>query len=138
MGIDVLVGVTALVFGMKMPEAVVKPVDPLAGTSSIRPGARDMVTILAVTGASAMALQVLWTRAISTALGPSTYAFSSIVCAYLLGLALGGALASRIADGTKALRFALACVLLATDLAAHARHRRCRRPANRFYCGRSF
>lgn len=115
-GIDVLVGGVAVFFGMKTPEAVVKPVDPLAGTQSIRSGARDIVAVLALTGASAMALQVLWTRAISTALGPSTYAFSAIVCVYLAGLGIGGAIASRIADGTKALRFALACVLLATAL----------------------
>lgn len=117
-GIDVLVGIIALVGGMRGAPSEVKPVDPLAGTNSIRTGARDVVALLAITGASAMALQVLWTRAISTAIGPSTYAFSAIVCAYLTGLAIGGAIASRIADGTKSLRFALACVLLATGLAA--------------------
>jgi predicted membrane-bound spermidine synthase len=117
-GIDLLVGATAIYFGMRQPSVAVKAVDPLAGSRSIRTGARDIVAVLALTGASAMALQVLWTRAISTALGPSTYAFSAIVCVYLAGLGLGGALASRIADGTRALRFALACVLLATALAS--------------------
>ena len=117
-GIDVLVGVIALVGGMRGAPFVVKAIDPLIGARSIRAGAKDVVALLAVTGASAMALQVLWTRAISTAIGPSTYAFSAIVCAYLLGLALGGAIASRLADGVKSLRFALACVLLTTGLAA--------------------
>ncbi len=117
-GIDVVVGAAAIYFGMRTSELTVKAADPLAGSRSIRAGARDIVAVLALTGASAMALQVLWTRAISTALGPSTYAFSAIVCVYLTGLGLGGALASRIADGTRALRFALACVLLATALAA--------------------
>ncbi|MBC7793794.1 MAG: fused MFS/spermidine synthase, partial [Clostridia bacterium] len=117
-GIDVLVGLIALYGGSKGAPSEVKPVDPLMSSTSIRAGSRDIVGLLAVTGASAMALQVLWTRAISTAIGPSTYAFSAIVCAYLSGLAIGGAIASRIADGTKSLRFALACVLLATGLAA--------------------
>jgi len=49
----------------------------------------------AITGAFSMALQVLWTRAIGVVIGASTYSFTVILTAYLVGLALGAALMSR-------------------------------------------
>jgi hypothetical protein len=81
---------------------------------ALRPGGKELVAMLAITGATAMALQVLWTRAISIALGPSTYAFSAIVCAYLLGLAFGGAVASRLADRPGAARLRLSIAIIFT------------------------
>lgn len=130
-GIDVLVGVVALAVGLAArprdagPLASNEDVAPASGTEAavstlglrIRPGAAGLVVLLALTGAAAMALQVLWSRALSTALGPSTYAFSAIVCAYLAGLALGGALASRLAGRVRSIHFALAAVLLGTGAA---------------------
>jgi spermidine synthase len=72
------------------------------------------LAVLVVIGAAAMALQVLWTRALGTVLGPSTYALSAIVCAYLLGLAFGGGLGSRAARSSANVRQTLATVLLVT------------------------
>lgn len=42
-------------------------------------------------GASALALQLLWTRVLVLFLGSSTYAFSSILSLYLVSMAAGGA-----------------------------------------------
>lgn len=92
----------------------------LATAPIVRAEGGQLVGLLAVTGAAAMALQVLWTRALGTALGPSTYAFSAIVCAYLVGLAGGGAWASRLADRVRSIRHALAGVLAATAAATWA------------------
>ena len=51
---------------------------------------------LAVAGAASMIYEVAWTRALSLALGSSTYAFTAMLLAFLLGLALGSAIFSRL------------------------------------------
>ncbi len=111
--IDLLLGVGAVVGGIVLVKAL-NPKPPVAGTPILRPGSRAIVAMLVVTGAAAMALQVLFTRGIGTALGPSTYAFSAIVCTYLAGLAIGGAAAAWLSGRIESARLALTLVLLAT------------------------
>lgn len=53
------------------------------------------ICILAVGGAVALASEVLWTRTIESIIGNSTYAFSTIVLLYLVGIAIGSGLMSR-------------------------------------------
>ncbi|HET6346745.1 MAG TPA: fused MFS/spermidine synthase, partial [Myxococcota bacterium] len=115
-GLDASLGLGALVFGLWMPPEEVAARDATAaqGLPLWREGGAYLVVLLSVTGAAAMALQVLWTRALGTALGPSTYAFTAIVCAYLGGLAIGSLVAARIADRIATVRLALMLVLLIT------------------------
>jgi spermidine synthase len=54
------------------------------------------IATLAATGALALACEVLWMRTLQTFLGSSTYAFSSIVFVYLVGIAVGGWLCARV------------------------------------------
>lgn len=116
-GIDLGLGSVAVVAGLLLAAVpVIAPKEGEAPARVLRPGSRELVGLLAITGATAMALQVLWTRAISIALGPSTYAFSAIVCAYLLGLAFGGAVASRWADTPGAPRIRLSISILFTGV----------------------
>jgi spermidine synthase len=69
------------------------------------------VTLLAfvVSGAAAMMLEVLWTRALAVVLGSSVYSFSLILVAFLGGLAGGARLfarrAARTADPVRLLAF---------------------------------
>lgn len=49
-------------------------------------------------GAAAMIYQVAWTRVLVPHLGPHTYSFTCVLCAFILGLALGGIVATRLAD----------------------------------------
>jgi spermidine synthase len=49
-----------------------------------------------LSGAASMAYELAWTRALSLVLGSSTYAFSAMLATFLVGLALGSALASRV------------------------------------------
>ncbi len=58
-------------------------------------------------GISAMIYQVAWNRVFSLVLGSSVYAFSLIVTAFILGLALGAAAYSRFCVRIKDLKFAL-------------------------------
>jgi len=50
------------------------------------------------TGASAMMLQIAWSRLLTLLLGSSTYSITLILGTYILGLSLGSLIASRFAD----------------------------------------
>lgn len=49
--------------------------------------------LFALSGLVAMAYEAVWTRLIGLVLGSSVYAFALMLCAFLIGLAAGGALA---------------------------------------------
>lgn len=49
-----------------------------------------------VSGLCGLALEVLWTRAIGTAMGTTTYSFTIILCVFLLGILLGSAIIGLI------------------------------------------
>ncbi|MGE0040029.1 MAG: fused MFS/spermidine synthase [Vicinamibacterales bacterium] len=65
------------------------------GARGGRPGLAAVA--LGVTGFTSLTLQVVWTRLLALILGPTTYAFSTIVAVFIAGLALGSALGSRLA-----------------------------------------
>ncbi len=52
----------------------------------------------AVSGFAAMVYQITWTRALVLSLGSSTYSFTCILAAFILGLALGSLAVSRFVD----------------------------------------
>lgn len=54
--------------------------------------------VFALSGAAAMALEVLWTRAIGMTIGASTYSFTLILTTFLVGIAAGAHLISRRVD----------------------------------------
>jgi len=54
----------------------------------------------AVSGATAMTLQVLWTRALAVLIGSSAYSFTLILLAFLVGLGGGSALFGRLSQRT--------------------------------------
>jgi spermidine synthase len=54
----------------------------------------------AVSGAAAMTLQVLWTRALAVLIGSSIFSFTLILLAFLIGLGLGAAIFGRISQRT--------------------------------------
>jgi spermidine synthase len=63
------------------------------------PAARVLVlTAFAVAAAASMVDQVAWTRVLSLLVGPTTYAFTLMVSAFILGLALGGWLGGLVVD----------------------------------------
>lgn len=57
-----------------------------------------MLLAFALSGFAAMVFEVAWTRALSLILGSTTYAFSTMLSTFLIGLALGSWVASRVAD----------------------------------------
>jgi spermidine synthase len=84
-------------------------------------GVRTVYIAAAVSGMTALAAEVLWTRHLSLLLGGTVYTFASIVAVFLLGIGLGsaaGAAIGRRFDPANAL--ALCQTLLAVALAAGA------------------
>jgi spermidine synthase len=65
----------------------------------VSPAARRAVLLsFAVSGATAMALQVLWTRALAVIIGSSIFSFTIILLAFLIGLGLGSATFGRLVE----------------------------------------
>jgi spermidine synthase len=59
-------------------------------------------------GAAALVFEVAWTRTLSTVMGSSTYALSTMLAAFMAGLSVGGLLGSVVAERTRRLVVAFA------------------------------
>jgi spermidine synthase len=59
-------------------------------------------------GAAALVFEVTWTRTLSTVMGSSTYALSTMLAAFMAGLSVGGLLGSIVAERTRRLVVAFA------------------------------
>ena len=79
-----------------IPQLPPQPTSPT--TLSVAPlampdrGARLTVAAFGISGAVSMIYEVAWTRALTLVIGSSTYAFTSMLVAFLLGIAGGSAL----------------------------------------------
>jgi spermidine synthase len=68
---------------------------------SVPPRARQAaLASFAVSGATAMTIQVLWTRALAVLIGSSAYSFTLILLAFLVGLGTGSAVFGRLSQRT--------------------------------------
>ncbi|MEI7837378.1 MAG: fused MFS/spermidine synthase, partial [Planctomycetota bacterium] len=74
----------------------------------------------ALAGGAAMVCEIAWTRVLSLLVGSSVYAFSMMLTAFILGLALGSAAASRFVDRLVSPLRALACVEVLVGLSTLA------------------
>ncbi len=75
-----------------------------------------------VSGAAAMTYQIVWTRAVTMSIGSSVYAFTLILVSFLIGLAGGAALASRLMHRVRSPLRALGLVQLAIGALALANY----------------
>src|SRR5687768_4170197 len=66
---------------------------------------------LGASGFASLTLQIVWTRLLVQILGPTTYAFSTVVSIFIIGIAGGAAIASRLVSRINA-GVGLACTLL--------------------------
>jgi spermidine synthase len=96
------VGVIAIVLnrrtGSPLPPVVddtaAAPEEPTEGMTEVF--AIGLV-VFAMAGFAAMAYEVIWTRLIALFVGPSTYAFTIVLAAFIAGLALGSMIFARFA-----------------------------------------
>lgn len=110
-GIDLLVALTVLGlfrFGgealllrrrqEETPDEILNRLEPIEPVR-LRPAELHRVLVVyAASGGSAMALEVLWSRAVGVVIGASTYSFTLILVTFLVGLAVGAAVISRRID----------------------------------------
>lgn len=81
---------------------------------------------MALAGFAALVYEVAWTRVLGLVLGPSVYAFSTMLVAFLVGIALGGRIGGPAADrlhargGARRVLAALAAVEVAVALTSTA------------------
>ncbi|MBM4384289.1 MAG: fused MFS/spermidine synthase [Deltaproteobacteria bacterium] len=73
------------------------PESSAPGTAAAAQGARWILPLILLSGAVSFSYEVLWTRLLSHRLGASVYAFATMLGSFLLGIALGSALAARFA-----------------------------------------
>jgi spermidine synthase len=92
--------------GMSGPEARQEVPDVVVSSR----GARIALWAIGLSGFCALALEVLWTRALVFFLDNSTHAFTTILTAFLLGIGLGSALIAKLIDTRKRLLYWLGAV----------------------------
>lgn len=83
---------------------------------------RTAVAVLALTGCATCLLEIVWSRLLAMAFGPSTYAFAAVVAVLIAGLAVGAVVGSAMSSGdarsTSLLAFSLGLAACATVWAA--------------------
>jgi spermidine synthase len=60
------------------------------------PSHLSTTVIIAISGFVALVYEVIWTRVLAMTLGPTTYAFSAMLVAFIAGLAVGSAVAAAL------------------------------------------
>ncbi len=108
--VNTSVGLLAIATGWRPSRRAAAPsARPSAGAA---PSAAALLACLAfgVSGFTAMGYEILWTRALEPFTHNSTYAYSAMLAMFLLGLGLGSAAASRLADRLRHPLFTLGLV----------------------------
>jgi spermidine synthase len=91
----------------------VTPTSKNAKPKEQNPAIKTALWGFAISGAAAMILEVTWTRALVQIFGNSTYAFTTMLACFLIGLALGAALCGRFIDRAPQPLFVFAMLQLA-------------------------
>ena len=79
-------------------------------TTKAADGAWAVYVAIAISGATALASQVIWTRTLSLLFGATVYTFSLILAVFLFGIGIGSSLGSVLARGLERPRLALGWV----------------------------
>ncbi len=89
------------------------PADSMSERVELKPGTWAVYVTIAISGMTALASEVIWTRLLSLLLGATTYTFSLILAVFLFGLGIGSSLGSAQARRLERPRLALAlCQIL--------------------------
>jgi len=94
-GISLLVGVIALGLSRVNADKGRISTDVRAHQQPIRAHQRSILLAFGLAGFAAIALEVLWTRVFIMVIGGSVYAFSLVLIAFLIGIAVGSAVVTR-------------------------------------------
>lgn len=69
-------------------------------------------TAFFLVGCASLILQIVWTRHLAVILGSTTYAFSAMLCTFLLGIGLGSLIYYRIGNRLRDYNFVLSILLI--------------------------
>ncbi len=81
---------------------------------------REVRIAMFLSGLAALADEVAWTRVLALVVGPTTYAFTLMLCAMITGLGIGAAAGSRLAGRRKTSPSTLAWIELGVGLTSLA------------------
>jgi spermidine synthase len=84
-----------------------RPAPTTAATGGMVPGASAIYIATALSGLTGLAAEVVWTRLLSLLIGGTTYTFSLILAAFLVGIGIGSAAGSAFARNARHARLAL-------------------------------
>jgi len=117
--LNLSLGVTAVILGMRSAPTAVASSVPSAAEANLASVGADRTRIrlatiaFGVSGFSALGLEVLWTRALEQFTHNSTYAYTSMLAIFLLGIGGGSAICARFADRAKRPLFVFGVIELA-------------------------
>lgn len=117
--VNVGVGLFAIGLGWRSTAPVTGAIASQHRPRLTRP-AKIAATAFAVSGFTAMGYEVLWTRSLEHYTHNSTYAYTAMLAMFLAGLALGSAIAARLADGLRRPLLALGAVQIGIGLSVVA------------------
>jgi spermidine synthase len=103
--VNVAVGLLGLVLARSTPYT---PQQSGGVVAQRAPGAGLVYVAIALSGMTALAAEVVWTRILSLLFGATVYTFSLILAAFLVGLGIGSSLGSAMARNMARPRVALA------------------------------
>ena len=101
------VALSAFALSTVTPHVAATGETPAAEAAAPAPGAWLVYLTIGISGATALAAEVLWTRMLSLLLGATTYTFSLILAAFLVGIGIGSSIGSVIARSVANARTAL-------------------------------
>ena len=116
--LNVIVAVIALVIARS---AAYEPITPEPMDAAREKNAWLVYAAIAISGATALAAEVIWTRILSLLYGGTVYTFALILAVFLLGLGIGSSIGSALARSVERPRLALAwCQMLLAGAIAWA------------------
>lgn len=106
-GINAVVALVAFAISKRTPPLAATGGEARAATAGPAPSDWQVYTTIALSGACALGAEVVWTRLLGLLLGATVYTFSIILAVFLVGIAIGSAVASQLARGRLSPRAAL-------------------------------
>ena len=109
-GLNVVVAALAFATAAATPYSAI---DPSPRQAELAQGAWMVYVAIALSGMTALAAEVVWTRILTLLFGGTVYTFALILAVFLVGLGIGSSVGSAIARGVARPRVALGvCQLL--------------------------
>jgi spermidine synthase len=103
-GLNAFVAAASLTIAAFVPH---RPAETADGAATVAPGASAIYITTALSGLTGLAAEVVWTRLLSLLIGGTTYTFSLILAAFLVGIGLGSAVGAGIGRTPDRARVAL-------------------------------